>query len=122
MGITKRALRKALGRNIWNHAELSTIIMEVEAVVNSRPLCYVDDDINSGKVITPSHFTSLNNKTGYPEILEQYNKDDNLKETLVNGWRKGQYFLNVFLRSWLLGYLPALRVRILNEMKRVRSS
>ena len=59
VGITKRALRKTLGNNCLTEKQLETVIVEVETVVNTRPLVYVDDDINSSTMMTPSHFLSL---------------------------------------------------------------
>ena len=38
--------------------QLSTIITEVEAILNSRPLNYVDEDINSATALTPNDFLS----------------------------------------------------------------
>ena len=60
VGLTKRALRKAIGKACLTEKQLVTILTEVEAVVNSRPLVYVDDDINSNHVLTPGDFLSMN--------------------------------------------------------------
>ena len=56
VGITKRALRKTLGVNCFTLTQLITILTEVEAVVNSRPLVYVADDIDSSHVLIPNDF------------------------------------------------------------------
>ena len=45
VGLTKRALRKAVGKTCLTENQLITILTEIGAVVNSRPLVYVDDDI-----------------------------------------------------------------------------
>ena len=52
---TKRCLRKVLGKAKLNYEELYTILKEIEAVVNSRPLCYIYDNAVLDDVITPSH-------------------------------------------------------------------
>ena len=59
VGLTERVLRKAVGKTCRTEKQLVTILAEVEAVVNSRPLVYVDDDINSIHVLTPSDFLSM---------------------------------------------------------------
>ena len=51
---TKRCLRKIVGRARFTHDELLTAIVEVEAVLDSRPLSYVSMyDID--EPLTPSH-------------------------------------------------------------------
>lgn len=42
----KTSLRKVLGRARVNYEELETILQEVEAVVNSRPLTTITNDTN----------------------------------------------------------------------------
>ena len=41
--LVKRILRKILGKQKLNYEELLTFAMEVESVINSRPLCYLYD-------------------------------------------------------------------------------
>ena len=60
VGITKRVLCKTLGANCFTITQLSTILMEAEAVVNSRPLVYVGNDNNSSHVLVPNNFLSMN--------------------------------------------------------------
>ena len=50
----KRALRKILRRSSVSFEELRTIVIEIECVVNSRPLCYLYSDEHH-EVLTPSH-------------------------------------------------------------------
>ena len=75
VGITKIALKKTIGKLYLTHTQLQTIITEVEAVINSRPLVYVDDD-SENQIIMPNHFLSLNTKSGIPELIRN-NEDDN---------------------------------------------
>ena len=75
VGITKAALKGTIGKLHLTHTQLQTIITEVEAVINSRPLVYVDDDLEN-EIITPNHFLSLNIKNGTPELIRNYEEDD----------------------------------------------
>ena len=52
----KLSLKKCLGNARLNFVELSTALVEVEAVLNSRPLTYVYDEME--EPLTPSHLTS----------------------------------------------------------------
>ena len=52
----KRCLRKCIGRSSLNHDELNTLLIEVESVLNSRPLTYVFDDSEGvSYMLSPSH-------------------------------------------------------------------
>ena len=50
----KRCLKKAIGRNCLTHNEPLTLVIEVEAVLNSRPLSYVSSE-DVEEPLTPSH-------------------------------------------------------------------
>ena len=56
VGIVKSALRKAIGKKHLTKTQFKIFTTESEGVINSRPLVYVDDDINSANAITPMHF------------------------------------------------------------------
>ena len=51
---TKRCLKKAVGNRKLTYEELLTILNEVEAVINNRPLTYLDEE-DFDQVLTPSH-------------------------------------------------------------------
>ena len=50
----KRCLKKVIGRNCLTYDELLTLVTEVEAVLNSRPLSYVSSE-DVEEPLTPSH-------------------------------------------------------------------
>ena len=66
VGIVRRSLRKAIAKVCLTSEQLLTILKEAEAVINSRPLVYVGEDINSYMTLTPAHFLTLNPKIGLP--------------------------------------------------------
>ena len=53
--LTKNAIKKTLGRAHVTLASLQTIIVEIEAHLNIRPLTYVSSDLNDLEPLTPSH-------------------------------------------------------------------
>ena len=79
--IVKRSLRKSIGRRLLELALLQTLMKEAESVVNSRPLVYVGDDINSSIALTPNHFLSNHQTTGIPE--NETKDDETFKPKLL---------------------------------------
>ncbi len=52
--LVKTALRKIIWKSELNYEEIETILIQIESVLNSRPLCYVDDT-DLSEPITPFH-------------------------------------------------------------------
>ena len=50
----KEPLRKVLGKAFLNYTEMMTVLTDIEAIINSRSLSYVSDDIRDGRIITPA--------------------------------------------------------------------
>ncbi|XP_060608443.1 uncharacterized protein LOC132760481 [Ruditapes philippinarum] len=122
VGLTKRSLRKSIGKKLLDSDQLITIIKEVEAIVNCRPLVYVGEDINSNITLTPSHFICLNPNVGFPEI--EISSDDpdfkvieSSEDKLLAIWKKGQRLLDSFWKIWKEEYLCSLRERTQTNLK-----
>ncbi|XP_045185375.2 uncharacterized protein LOC123543362 [Mercenaria mercenaria] len=89
VGIVKRAFRKTIGRKLLTLMQLQTLLKEIETVINSRPLVYVGDDINSTISLSPNHFLTLNPNTGilesdYDDRDTDYVPRENFSEKLLN--------------------------------------
>ena len=71
VSLVKQGLRKGIGRKLLSWDKLLTMVTEVEAIVNTRPLTYVYGDFLSGFTLTPAHFLTGNLDTVIP-----FNVDD----------------------------------------------
>ena len=124
VGMVKSSLRKAIGRTYLTQTQFTTFTTESEVIINSRPLVYIDGDINSTNAIAPMHFLSLNPKIGTPSPTEDLSYDDPdykpKKETsdeLLQICKKGQVHLNNLWKIWRDEYLLSLRERFKNQIK-----
>jgi len=104
----KRPIKKILGRSCLTYDELHTILVEVESLINSRPITYIYDDEESiSYALTPSHLLYGRRITNMPngvhnEIISSYN-------TLT---RKAKYHYNLLQKisnHWKNDYLLSLR-------------
>ena len=55
VGLTKTAIKKVLGRRHVSLPTLETIVVEIEAILNDRPLTYVSSELSDPEPLTPSH-------------------------------------------------------------------
>ena len=67
--MTKRCLCKIIGRASLTYDEINTVIVEVECVLNSRPLTYVSAE-DQEEILTPSHLLNGRNISSLPELNE----------------------------------------------------
>ena len=54
VGLVKRILRKILGNALLNKDEMHTVLVEVEGILNSRPLTYIFEGDFNVDILTPS--------------------------------------------------------------------
>ena len=66
IGLTKTCLKKVLGRSLVTFSELSTLLKEIQAVLNDRPLTYINSDIHDLQPLTPSQLLFGYNTTPLP--------------------------------------------------------
>ncbi|CAG7785078.1 unnamed protein product, partial [Allacma fusca] len=102
----KLALQVTLKERVPREDVLQTLLVEAEAVVNSRPLTFVSVDANDPESLTPNHFLLGKNNALYsPGIFS----DDDAK--IRNQWKFSQKLADLFWSRWLKEYLPTLTRR-----------
>ncbi|GFQ65834.1 integrase catalytic domain-containing protein [Trichonephila clavata] len=64
----KVALRKALGKSSLTTEQLSTVLTEIEGMINSRPITYVGSETEEPIPLTPAHFIIGKRITSLPPV------------------------------------------------------
>ena len=108
MKSVKRSLRKCIGRASLHLDELNTLMIQVESVINSRPLTYVHDDIEGiSYPLCPSHLLygrrMLITANGlHSEVISTY-------ETLTRRAKHHHLVISQFVKRWRNEYQVNLR-------------
>ncbi|XP_015119506.1 uncharacterized protein LOC107042822 [Diachasma alloeum] len=75
---TKYHLRRIIGTSTLTYEEFTTLLTQVEAILNSRPLCPLANDLQDTSALTPGHFIIGEALTTIPEpSLQQINTLNN---------------------------------------------
>ena len=97
--LVKRCLRKAIGKSTLNYEQLNTVLVEVETIVNSRPLTYVYDDVEGVSYsISPSHLLYGRRIISLPN--SEVFKVTSTHASLVKKSKQQRHALSQFLSLW----------------------
>jgi hypothetical protein len=107
----KRCLKKSLKSQKLGYEALTTIIAEIEAVLNSRPLTYIQTD--STDVLTPFHLYTGSRALDPPDPrikdITEMTAEDARQRVL-----KLDKIISSFWNTWSKDYLTSLRENSLN--------
>ena len=102
----KRAMKTVINDQVLPEETLHTVLVETEAIVNSRPLTPVSDDPNNYETLTSTHFligrASPNTPPGRVEEREINSR---------KRWRMAQALVDMIWRRWRKEYLLTLAMR-----------
>ncbi|CAH2227634.1 jg22410 [Pararge aegeria aegeria] len=102
----KSHLYRVIGDQVLTFEELTTLFTQIEAVLNSRPLCSISSDPNDLSALTPGHFLTLEPLTAVPD------QDlTNVNINRLNRWQLLQSFHQNFWSRWKHEYLNSLTQR-----------
>lgn len=101
----KYYLRRSLGESSLNHQEAKTVLAQIVAVLNSRPLTPASRHPSDKEALTPGHFITEKPLTALPEPNHRDAKSPRLR------WHMVQQLVQVFWKRWRTEYLQSLQVR-----------
>ena len=102
----KTHLRRAVGEQILSVEEFSTVLTQIEAVMNSRPLCSLSSDPRDLEVLSPGHFLTFEPLVSLP--------DPDLASVPIGRlgrWQLVQQIQQNFWKRWHREYLHTLQQR-----------
>lgn len=109
----KTHLNKTIGSSLLTFEELSTVLIQIEAVLNSRPLCPISNHPEEFNFLSPAHFLIGESLVAPPE--QQYDLD---RRTHLQRWNHVQLTAQRFAKLWKRDYLNKLQ----NRPKGLRTS
>ncbi|GFU31974.1 integrase catalytic domain-containing protein [Trichonephila clavipes] len=63
----KYHLKREIGNSILSHEEFLTLVVQIEAILNSRPICPLSNDPNDVETLTPAHFLVVSSLAAVPD-------------------------------------------------------
>ncbi|XP_053686350.1 uncharacterized protein LOC128735897 [Sabethes cyaneus] len=102
----KQNLQKLLPSRLPSDETLRSILIEIEFIINSKPLTEIPLDDDQSPVLTPNHFIF-----GSSNGMLPWTCIDNSPTRLKQNWRLSQAVANRFWVQWLRDYLPTLTRR-----------
>ncbi|XP_051168417.1 uncharacterized protein LOC127286146 [Leptopilina boulardi] len=102
----KSHLKKTIGTRPLTYEELSTLVVEIEACMNSRPLLPITGDPEDIDALTPNHALLGRALYSFPEALT-------INENLdyITRWRLVKALRDTFWNRWSRDYIHTLQQR-----------
>lgn len=102
----KTHLIRIIGAQLLTYEEFLTLLCQIEAVLNSRPLSPLSSDPNDLLVLTPGHFLTLEPLSSVPDASLA-----DIKLNRLSRWQLLQRLHQDFWRRWHSEYLHTLQQR-----------
>jgi len=100
----KYHLKRTVGSHVATYEELCTLLAEIEACLNSRPLCTLSDDPFNHTYLSPGHFL-------IGEPITQLPSHDyvNVKPHSISRWQQYKQQPQHFWWKWSTDYIQGLQ-------------
>ena len=101
---TKYHIKRIIGNLSYTFEEFYTILTQIEAILNSRPLCPLTNDPSDFDYLTPGHFLIGKSLTIYPD-----KNISEIPENRLKFWQQCTKIQQVFWKRWSVSYLNHLQ-------------
>lgn len=100
-------LKRIVGIKTLTYENFNTLLHQIEAILNSRPIHPLNDDAKDMQALTPGHFL-----VGEPLVLPlPFSIDPKPKKDRIRLWKDRQTMINHFWQRWQQEYLTSLQER-----------
>ena len=103
---TKAHLKRVIGDSTLTFEELSTVLTQIEACLNSRPLSHMSSSPDDPMPLTPGHFLIGEPLIILPDEICEIKHINNLQR-----WKLTQKIMRDFWKKWSEEYLVTLQQR-----------
>ncbi|XP_065361855.1 uncharacterized protein LOC135955432 [Calliphora vicina] len=104
--VAKFHLLRSIGQSVLEFDELRTIICQISAIMNSRPLCPLSENPDDLGVLTPAHFL-----IGAPITSVVEPDVSMLNIHRLSRWQRVCFMQQLFWKRWSTEYLTILQQR-----------
>lgn len=96
----KYYMKRMVGSTLFSYEEFLTLLIQIEAMLNSRPLTPLSAEIDDLEVLTPAHFLIGRPLTAIPEppLLD-------IKSNRLSLWQKTNKVVDTVWKKWSNSYL-----------------
>jgi len=96
-------IKRVVGDALLSYVEFSTVLAQIEGLLNSRPLCPLSDDPDDLSSLTLGHFLTGGPINSFPEPSLVH-----LRECRLSRWQKTRQMIEHFWRRWSREYLQRM--------------
>ncbi|XP_063920382.1 uncharacterized protein LOC135135288 [Zophobas morio] len=102
----KNHIKRVIGENHLTYEEMYTLLVRIEAVLNSRPLTPLSNDPNDLSALTPGHFL-----IGHPLTAPVEKDHTAISSNRLSRWQLIEACRQHFWRRWSKEYLTTMQSR-----------
>jgi hypothetical protein len=109
VGMFKKHLKSATRGDVLHIDTFNTVVVEIEGILNRRPLTSLSDDPNDTEAISPAHilYPATFAHSSATIVTDLAAADSSARAA----WRRAQNRINAFWKVWSTEYLTMLHTR-----------